>query len=292
MIDEIDLIGLVKLLWRRRSWIVGSAMLGSFLALGLAMMMSPVYRASTVLAPADDGRSSAGALGSTMGQLGGLASLVGLNVGGGGSYTAESLAVLKSKYFLESFFKEEQLLPILFAERWNSGSSSWVVTGDEIPTLGDAFRLFSKKILNVTEDKKTGLVIISIDWRSPDQAADWANKLVSRLNLEMRARAQKRADASVGFLKKELESTQDIGTREAINRLMEVEIKQRMLANTSQEYVFRVVEQASAPEIKDKVRPQKLLIVMAGFLTAVAFCICGILMHQALRTKETGVSKA
>lgn len=287
--EEIDLASLVKLLWRRRWWIVCAAMLGGLLALGLAKMMSPAYRASTVLAPADDDRSSAGALSSAVGQLGGLASLVGLNAGGGGSHTAEALAVLRSRYFLESFFAEEQLLPVLFADQWNAGANSWAVTGNEIPTFGDAFRLFSKKILKIVEDKKTSLVTISIDWRSPDQAAEWANKLVSRLNMEMRARAQKRADASVGFLKKELESTQDIGTREAINRLMEVEIKQRMLANTNQEYSFRVVEQASVPEIKDKVKPQTLLMVMAGFMLAVAFCIFGILVHQSISTKGTDV---
>lgn len=279
MNDEIDLGSAIRLLWRRRWWIVAAAVLGSLSALGLSLMMHPVYRASVVMVPVDDA-SADGALGAAAGQLGGLASLVGLNVGGR-SRTPEALAVLRSRQFLGTFFAEEQLLPILFSKHWDPGTNSWTVTGDRVPTPGDAYRFFAKNVLNVSEDKKTSLVTLSVNWRNPAQAADWANKLASRLNAEMRVRAQQQADASVGFLKKELDSTLDIGTREAINRLMEVEIKRRMLANTRQEYAFRVVDWASTPEPKDKVSPKKLLMLVMGFVLAVFLTIVGILMHES-----------
>jgi uncharacterized protein involved in exopolysaccharide biosynthesis len=283
--DEIDLGRVVRLLWRRRWWIIGAAVLGSSAALALAMVMTPVYRASVVMVPVDDA-GAGGALGSAMGQLGGLASLVGLNVSGGGSLTPEALAVLRSRRFLEGFFAEENLLPVLFSKRWNATTNSWTVTGEQVPTAGDAYRFFAKRVLNVSEDKKTSLVTLSINWRNPDQAADWANKLTARINGEMRLRAQQQADASVGFLKRELETTLDIGTREAVNRLMEVEIKRRMLANTRQEYAFRVVERAFAPELKDKVSPQKLLMLIMGFVLAVFLCVVGIFMHESYRKDQ------
>lgn len=280
MNDEIDLGRVFRLIWLRRWWIAAAAALGGSVALGLAMVMTPVYRASVVMTPADDAKSG-GSLSSATGQLGGLASLVGMNVGGGGSRTPEALAVLKSRGFLESFFADEHLLPVLFSKRWNPEANSWAVTGNRVPTVGDAHRLFVKEVLNVSEDKKTSLITLSINWRNPDRAADWANKLASKLNREMRLRAQQQADASIGFLKKELESTQDVGTREAINRLMEVEIKQRMLANTSQEYAFRVVEHAFVPEPKDKVSPQKLLMVIMGFVLALFLSVGGVLMYES-----------
>lgn len=282
MNDEIDFGRVLRLLWRRRWWIVAAVALGSSVALVLSMVMSPVYRASVVMAPVDDAGAE-GALGSAVGQLGGLASLVGLNIGGGGSRTPEALAVLRSRRFLESFFAEEHLLPILFSKRWNASTNSWAVSGDQVPTAGDAYRYFAKRVLNVSEDKKTSLLTLSINWRNPDQAADWANKLANKLNGEMRLRAQQQADASVGFLKKELESTLDIGTREAVNRLMEVEIKRRMLANTRQEYAFRVVERAFVPELEDKVSPKKLLMVIMGFVLALFLSVVGIFMHESYR---------
>lgn len=280
MNDEIDLGSAIRLLWRRRWWIVAAALLGSLSALGLSLMMHPVYRASVVMAPVDDVGAD-GALGAAVGQLGGLASLVGLNIGGGQSRTPEALAVLRSRRFLETFFAEEQLLPVLFSKHWDPATNSWTVTGERVPTPGDAYRFFAKNVLNVSEDKKTSLVTLSINWRNPAQAADWANKLATRLNAEMRARAQKQADASVGFLKKELDATLDIGTRDAINRLMEVEIKRRMLANTRQEYAFRVVDSASIPEPKDKVSPKKLLMLVMGLVLSVFLSIVGILVYES-----------
>jgi len=62
-----------------------------------------------------------------------------------------------------------------------------------------------------------------------------------------------------------------------------VEIKRRMLANTRQEYVFRVVERAFAPEPKDKVSPQKFLMVVMGFVLALFLTVVGIFMYESYR---------
>ncbi len=157
--------------------------------------MTPVYRASVVMVPVDDAGAD-GAMGSAVGQLGGLASLVGLNIGGGRSRTPEALAVLRSRQFLESFIDEEHLLPILFSKRWNARTNSWAVTGDKVPTAGDAYRYFAKGVLNVSEDKKTSLVTLSIKWRNPDQAPI-ANKLL-QTHWDMRfARATSRCGCRI-----------------------------------------------------------------------------------------------
>jgi uncharacterized protein involved in exopolysaccharide biosynthesis len=52
--------------------------------------------------------------------------------------------------------------------------------------------------------------------------------------------------------------------REAIPRLMEAQIKQRMLANVLHEYAFRVVDSAMPPDKADRIRPNKPLLVAAG----------------------------
>lgn len=59
-------------------------------------------------------------------------------------------------------------------------------------------------------------------------------------------------------------STTSIETRQAINRLMEGQINQRMLANVTQEYVFRVVDKAMASDSEDVVRSKKLLLLSMG----------------------------
>jgi len=100
---------------------------------------------------------------------------------------------------------------------------------------------------------------------------------VARINAEMQKRAIAKSQASVGFLEEELKKTSVIGTQEAINRLIEAQIKQRMLANVTQEYALRVVDKALPPDLSDKVRPKRLVLLMLGPILGGIFGIAMVL---------------
>jgi uncharacterized protein involved in exopolysaccharide biosynthesis len=268
--DGIDVGALAARLWAGRWWIVASVLFFTFVLTTLAFIMTPKCRVATVLVPAAPEHSGlGGALGGAIGSLGGLASLAGINVGGN-TETEESLAVLRSQQFTEAFIQDLHLMPKLFAKRWDAATGSWKPGGPP-PTVAQAFKYFDGAIRTISQDKKTGLVTVQIEWKNRDEAAEWANTLVQRLNEEMRARAIAKTDASLGFLEKELNSTSVVPTREAINRLIEAQIKQRMLANVTREYSFRVVDRAIAPDNGDTVKPKKLIMIVAGpFVGAIA----------------------
>ncbi len=259
--DTIDSAEITAKLVEKRWWILGSVLLFTAGFTAAAFIMTPIYRATTILVPANPGQSSGGMSGA-LGQLGGIASLAGINIGSKASVTEEALAVLRSRGFTERFITDEKLMPKLFASKWNAAAGTW--NTDKPPTPAKAFRYFDEKIRSVDQDKKTGLVTLQIDWRDRIAAAAWANELVERLNQEMRARAIGEADASLGFLKNELQSTSEVVTRDAIGHLMESQIKQRMYADVTKEYVFRIVDRAMAPDADNPVRPQKLAMIAAG----------------------------
>ena len=96
---------------------------------------------------------------------------------------------------------------------WDAKAGKWLVPPSEQPTLGKAFNYFNSRIRLVSLDKKTGLVTLQIDWRDPQEAALWANTLVSRVNAEMRDRAIKKSDASLTFLERELQRTTLVESR-------------------------------------------------------------------------------
>ena len=87
---------------------------------------------------------------------------------------------------------------------------------------------------------------------------------------------------SVGYLEKELEATSTIETRLAINRLMEAQINQRMLANVTQEYAFRVVDRALPPEPDDAVGPRKLVLLALGPSVGLIFGVFAVLVVNVL----------
>jgi len=239
-----------------------------------------VYRATAVLIPVSAERSSmAGSASSTLGQLGGgLATLAGLNVGTLDPETEEAMGVLRARQFTEKFIVDQNLLPQLYASKWDPRANTWKTGLRSIPTVGRAFKYFNKSIRTVIQDNKTGLISVQVDWRNREAAAAWANELVRRVNAEMRKRAVSNADASIAFLEKELMNTSVVEVREAINRLIETQEKQKMIANVTEEYAFRVVDPAIAPDADDPVRPPKLLLFIAGPIVGLLLSIACVLI--------------
>lgn len=234
-------------------------------AMAYVAVSPTVWRATTVLVPAGAERGGLGGLlGSTLGgSLGGLASMAGVNLGGASSQTEEALAVLRSRQFNEDFIRERGLLPELFAKEWDPAAKQWIGGPGNEPEMSEAVRRFLM-LRKVAQDRKTNLVTVQIDWTDPRKAADWTNALVARLNAEMRNRAAEKAGASLQFLQRELEGTTEVGTRQAINQLIAAQINQRMLANVTQEYAFRVVDAAKLPGRRDIVGPRRAMITAAG----------------------------
>jgi uncharacterized protein involved in exopolysaccharide biosynthesis len=192
----------------------------------------------------------------------------------------ESLAVLRSRSFTQSFIGDRQLENELLPKERSGLFSQWF-GGSEETSLADAYRYFDRRVRSVSQDRRTGLVTLQIEWIDPVKAAQWANELVARLNAEMRRRAIASAAAATQYLERELAATTVIDTRQAITRLMEAQINRGMLANVTQEYAFRVVDTALAPDLGDPVRPRRaLLLALGAFLGGLIGCAVALVVPQ------------
>jgi len=265
---DIDLRTLLRLLWTQR-WLVVTMVFGfAASAAAASFLITPVYRATTISIPVEVDR---GALGveSALSQFGGLAALAGISLDSSSTAVEETLAVLRSRRFTEEFIVDEDLTSVLFSEE--------ELREEDGPDLYDAYRVFDQEVRVVSRDTRSGLVSIQIEWKDPALAAEWANTLVRRINLEMQNRAIAEANASLGFLERELQTTTLVDTRDAIGRLIEGQVNQRMIANVTDEYALRVVDAALPPDSDNPVRPQRLFLTAisgaVGFLAAVLVCV-------------------
>lgn len=279
----MDLAELFRLLWVRRWLLTSIVVVFIALAVAAALLMTPIYRSSALLVPAEVETSGMSSLLGGLGELGGLAALAGLDLGGSGNATAESLAVLRSRSFTEAFLRDLDLMPVLFADAWDAAGKRWR-NPDDAPSMADGYKYFDEEIRSVTQDARTGLVTVNVDWRDAAVSAEWANALVDRLNAEMRRRAIERTNAAVKFLEQELANTVIVDTRTAIGRLMETQINQRMLANVTEEYAFRVIDRALPPDDDDPVRPRPLVMVV---LATAAGLLAGVVVVLATRRRRS-----
>ena len=263
-----DVLHLLRLRYR----MICACMLLGLLAGGAIALLSPeIYRAEVLLSPVSQD-TGGGALAGLSGSLGGLASLAGVTLGETNNRSVEALATLQSRALTDAFVSDKNLLPVLFPQKWDSARKAWKVSDSKrTPTLWDANELFSTKIRRVVEDKKTGLITLAIDWTDPSVAAEWVTELVARTNSSLRARAIQRSERNVAYLQDELNRTSIVELRQAIFHLVEREIQQSMLAKTSSDYAFKVIDPAVVP--KKKIRPKRLLITAAALFVSLLISV-------------------
>lgn len=276
--DEIDLIELWNALWDGK-WLI-AAVTGVFTAAALAyaMLATEWYRAEVLLAPAEDKAAQ-----NMMSRFGGLASLAGLSMGTGD--TVEAIAVLKSRNLARQFIEERGLITVLLADEWDSTAKQWKSKDPaDWPDWRDAVKFFDENVRNVSEDPKTGLVTLSIEWTDSEAAAEWANAIVKRLNDLMRERALLEAKTNVSYLQSEMAATSIVTLQQSIGGLLETELKKLMLARGNEEFSFRVVDRAEPPKLRSK--PKRKLTVALGIVVGGFVSAFIVLLRRSARLRK------
>lgn len=248
---------LVKSRWR----ILMGALAGSVLGVASSFLTDPTYQVDVLLAPVKHS-SGAGGLQGLSGQLGGIASLAGVSLGAE-SEDAASIAMLKSRLLARAIIEEDQLLPMLFSKKWDAAQKNWKSQNPEdIPSLWDGERRFSKKVRRVSEDRKTGLVTLTVAWSDPTVAAKWAGDLVGKTNQLLRARAIETAKINIDYLRQQLDATSIFEVRQSIYRLLEGQMKEMMMAQGNIEYAFKILDPAVAPD--EPSGPSRAILAIGG----------------------------
>lgn len=276
----IDLLDVLRFLFKHKWIISGITFLSTAIAAAIAINMTPIYRAEVLVAPATE-EQARGGLSTIAGQFGGLASLAGIDLGGNSGTKSEAIATLKSRVFTEKFIRDENILPILFEDKWDDMNSRWFVTDPAaVPSMWDAYKLFNG-IRSISEDKKTGLITLAIEWKDPELAAHWANLLVRRINGMLRASAIDQAQKSIDYLKRELVKTSVVELQQGIYRLIEAQVNKIMLANVRDDYAFKLVDPAVVPQ--EKAKPKRGLIIGLGLLTGLIISTLSVFMYSLCR---------
>ena len=268
-----------------RTWpylLVCAAIFGA-LAYAATFALTPVYRSTVVFAV--DALDSDPLSRSGQGQLGGLAGLAGLNLGQS-DRTQEVIAVLQSRDLAERFIDEKGLKPLFFAERWDAERMTWLAD-EKPPTDEEAYLYFNQRVRSIAEDRRTGLVSLSITWRDPEAAAAWANELVALGNAQLRDRAIREAQRSLAFLERELERSAQVELRQSLYELMEAQKKQEMLANVREGFAFRLIDRARPSDLDRHIFPSRPLFAVAGVLLGGAFGLVLGLWRQRFRQPST-----
>lgn len=312
--DEISLVDLWRVLVDYKRIIAIIVLTSLILSVVITLQITPVYRAEVLLAPAANDSGNKGGIAALTNQFGGLAGLAGISVGGGGDIET-AIATLKSRKFITGFITDFGLKQILFKDQWDNKNGQWMVNAPSTitkmlrkvkstilptpesnlppnlapgePSPGTAFKKFSGGILTVSQDKKTQLLTVSVEWENPVEAAEWANTLVKRLNEELRQKTIDEAERSIAYLTKQISQTSLSELQNVLYRIIEEHTKVITLAKVNDEYVLKVIDPAVPPEIRSK-PDRKMIVIMGLFLGVVLGVILAFILNAVRNWRIKG----
>ncbi len=209
---------------------------------------------------------------------------------------------MQSWSFIDDFIKTNNLeIDIFAAEGWdrasgklnidedlyNSGTTQWLVKNEETNKVGmpSSWRLFETftEILSVSEDKKTGLVSMSIEYYSPQIAKQWLDMYISAINKHMQERQMAKVTRNIEYLEAQIAKTTIAEMQEVFYTIIEEQLKSKMLAEANPDYAFVAVSPSMVPEQKSQ--PKRALICILGTLLGGMLSILMVLiMHYAKKS--------
>ena len=291
--NEIDLAELWRAIWTGKWIIIAITTIFTALSIFYALSLPNIYKSEALLAPAEQ---QSGGLGGMASQLGGLASLAGVNIGGGKTdKTALALEIMKSRAFIFKFIEQHKITPELMAVKgWSLETNELTYNSDVYdeaskkwlrivkaplqakPSLQESYKVF-QQIVAINQNKSTSMVVISVEHYSPYIAKQWVDWLVKAINEEMKSRDLTEAKNSVAYLNNQLENTKIADFQRVLYQLIEEQTKTIMFANVREQYALKTIDPALVSELKSG--PKRALICVLGVLLGGIFAVMIVLIR-------------
>lgn len=240
---------------------LAAIMLAALLSLVAWNILAPVFKAEvTVVIPERSGVS--GTIPSILASSGVVSSISLPDTGG---RSAEIVATLRSIEFLKRFLRRNGVANVLGVRVF--GSAEYVEEDDE-RSAQEMAEFFREKVMSIKEDRRTGLVMISIRWRDAAKAAEWANRIVQELNEYMRERDILRAEHVIAAIQSRIADVRTVELKVTLYRLLEEQYREAAIARTRPDYALRIVDAATPPI--EPITPTLWVAITGGIALGVA----------------------
>ena len=294
--DEIDLSELFNVLWDKIFYIGAITSIFSLISIIYALMLPNIYQSKATLMAVEQ---SSG-MGGMVGRYSGMASLAGISLESkSGSKDQEAIARIKSfEFFSNNFLPNIKLENLMAVKKWkqasntltydasdfNSESRQWLRKAkpprSNVPTSQEAYEEFIE-IMSVNKDKKTLLVTLSVEHKSPFIAQQWVEIMINQIDQVMRDQDRQTATKSIEYLNSLAPTVFYEDIKKALSALQQEQMKRLMMVEANDNYVFKVLDSPIAPELKSQ--PKRSLIVIWGTILGMVLSALGVLVFNYTR---------
>ena len=167
-----QMLPLARMLWEQRQFVAAMVLRGTLVALIVAFLIPATYESETQLMPPEQHSGALGMLAAMVGNIGGGSATSG---GGSALNMVGNLLGAKTTGALYVRMLESETIQDDLINRFDLRKVYWVAT----------YKSARRKLTNrteIAEDKKSGVISITVTDRDPQRAADLARAYVEELN--------------------------------------------------------------------------------------------------------------
>jgi len=292
--NDLNLINIVKLLYKNWLIIFIITSLFSIFAVTYSLSLNNYYTSSALMAPAqdEDNRSS------ILSSMGGLASIAGLGSSPSiNNKTDEAIERMTSKVFYKKVIdKYPEFLPKLMAARdydhdkkviifdntqYLQNENKWIrevkYPFQTIPSIQESHKEFLK-VFSIRRDEQSGFVTASVVHISPIFAEKLLNVVIQEINEITRLKDLSESESALLFLRDESQENKNRDIEQSLNSLIQIEMEKQMLSQISPNYVFEFIDKPFIPELKTG--PNRAIICIISFFVGL-FLSCSFVLFKS-----------
>lgn len=300
IVKEVDLVEVVAIIWNKKIYIAAFSLVIAVICALYSLSLSNEYRSQIVLQPVKSDNAMGG-MQNMLSQFGGLASLAGINLPSSEDQSELAMEIVQSRAFVLELVRDNNLLiPLMAADGWDTGSDKltydpevydqqtqkWMLEAKDgslrAPNDQEVIDRFAE-IFSVAKTLDTGLVTFSLQFYSPAVAKQWLELIVDKINKHMRKKSQLQAETKINYLTQKIQDTEVATIRSIFYQLIENEYQMKMLADTREEFIFKVVDPAYVPDLK--AAPLRGLYTIFAFILAFILSSTFFVVKQAVRNR-------
>lgn len=299
-VNEVSIYEIIKELWAHKFLIISITVIFSVISVLYSLSLNNIYRSEAIVTLTTESK------GSDMSQYQGLAAMAGINLPTSQKEDKSKLAIanMKSREFFYLLMQEQDFLINLMAAKKFDHPNKKIIYDEEIfdinkykwirdfsfpqlqiPSLQEAHKYFLSDIFNINQDKETQFITLSISHLSPIFAKETLDMIIRNINETSRMKDLSESDKAMGYLELQLTKTNVLNISDSINELIEFHTYRQMKAQTSEDYLLKVIDQPYIPEYKSG--PQRALICILGFLLGFITSSAYVLISSSFQRTKT-----
>ena len=273
--EEIDLIELLGTIWKNKFKIFSFSFVVLLLTFLYVLSIPNSYKSLIVLAPQGEENNLSGGLSS-------LASLAGVNLGGGSSKDPSIMMeitlkdysfnkyVIKKYNLVEKLENQKNLVFALgFDKIYNLFNFKTEDNRDIEKMLYDTINFLNKKTLSISKDKESGLIILSATLNDRFLAKELVDIYLVEVINKIKMQDMKEIDEQIRYYNKELSSTYDVSLKEQLSKSLSALYQKRVFSQANDYYFVSKVIDSRVSHIKEKVKPKRALTLIVSFVTSI-----------------------